>query len=47
MILYQGNITKGSDVKPGLEEDDYFTRNYHSPSSSKFSFPFKNPKMLF
>jgi hypothetical protein len=47
MILYQGNVTKGSDVKPGLEEDDYFTRNYHSPSSSKFSFPFKNPKMLF
>ena len=46
MILYQGNIEKSKSDTPGLEEDDYFTRNY-KPAGSKFSNPFRNSKMLF
>lgn len=46
MILYQGNIEKSKSDAPGLEEDDYFTRNY-KPAGSKFSNPFRNSKMLF
>ena len=35
MILYQGNIQKGEERKDGMENDDYFTKNYPGKKSER------------
>lgn len=37
MILYQGNIQKGEEKSDGMENDDYFTKNYPGKRSQKIS----------
>lgn len=37
MILYQGNIQKGEERKDGMENDDYFTKNYPGKRSERIS----------
>ena len=37
MILYQGNIQKGEEKKDGMENDDYFTKNYPGKRSERIS----------
>lgn len=37
MILYQGNIQKGEEKSEGMENDDYFTKNYPGKKSGRIS----------
>ena len=37
MILYQGNIQKGEERKDGMENDDYFTKNYPGKMSERIN----------
>lgn len=37
MILYQGNIQRGEERKDGMENDDYFTKNYPGKMSERIN----------
>ena len=37
MVLYQGNIQRGEERKDGMENDDYFTKNYPGKMSEKIN----------
>jgi hypothetical protein len=37
MILFQGNIQKGEEKHDGMENDDYFTKNYPGKRSERIS----------
>lgn len=37
MILYQGNIQRGEERKDGMENDDYFTKNYPGKISERIN----------
>lgn len=37
MVLYQGNIQRGEERKDGMENDDYFTKNYPGKMSERIN----------